>query len=104
MYCFHCKEKIDLQKIHFKSTCEKCFSYLHVCKNCKNYFPGKPNDCTLFDVENIPDKEKFNFCEEFKPLDQINSDSSDSISSISKKLFDEGEDNNPSSFDSLFKD
>ncbi len=67
MYCFYCNNKVDLlgNQVSFRATCEKCQSDLHVCKNCKHYTPNKRNECAIADIEQVKDKEKRNFCEEF---------------------------------------
>lgn len=105
MYCHKCKKKLDLpsKKIGFKETCFFCEADLHVCKNCKYYSIGKPNDCLVPNTEFISDREKNNFCEDFKIKDTLDSENFKSKKDISKKLFDD-DDNSDNSFDSLFKD
>ena len=105
MICYKCKFKIDLTgtKLKFRDTCDNCGVDLHVCRNCKYYLVGKPNDCIVPNTEYIADREKFNFCEDFVPIEKEKEKPLDKTD-ISKKLF--GEDNDgdsPSSFDSLFK-
>jgi hypothetical protein len=108
MLCFKCKNKLNLpNKIGFKETCPFCEADLHVCKNCKYYMPGKPNDCNVPNTEFVSDKEKYNFCEEFKFNKKINTQSNiKTKKDISKKLFKDSDDNDfeNNSFDSLFKD
>jgi len=89
MLCYKCKKKIDLpdDKIKFKDRCEYCDSYLHVCKNCKYYSPGKPNDCSILGTEYVTDKEKYNFCEEFKYNETPLEEKKLTKEEISKKLF-----------------
>jgi hypothetical protein len=87
MQCWKCYFPVK-EKIGFRSECEKCGSYLHVCKNCQNYAPGKANDCLIAETELVKDREMINYCDEFKPLKSI---------AEQKK-----EKKNP--FDSLFKD
>lgn len=52
-------------KIGFRSECLHCGVSLHVCKNCRNYRPGKPNDCLVPGTDPISDREAMNFCEDF---------------------------------------
>ena len=69
--CWKCgAEQKDLPsgRLPFRATCEKCHSWLHCCKNCKNYKPGLPNDCMIPGTEYIADREVCNFCEEFSQL------------------------------------
>jgi hypothetical protein len=68
MNCWKCKKnlgQLDL-KIGFRTACEYCSSDLHVCKNCRYYSPGKPNDCSIPETDPIRDREAANFCESFK--------------------------------------
>ena len=106
MYCFKCKEIQDTKnKVGFRATCLTCGSDLHVCKNCKYYQRGKPSDCIVPNVEPVLDKEKQNFCEDFKPSDQKKDDIKSSAQDAEKKLFkDQGENIKPKSFKDLFKD
>jgi hypothetical protein len=68
MFCYRCKKKLDLSndKISFRSCCDFCGFDQHVCLNCKYYSIGKPNDCNVPNSERVLDKEKYNFCEDFK--------------------------------------
>lgn len=107
MICFKCKTHIEVaeKKIGFRDTCDACGTDLHVCKNCKFYSPGKPNDCLVPNTEYISDRERFNFCEEFSPQSIFKNDSLLKKEDIAKKLFkDNGEEEEPpTSFDSFFK-
>ncbi|NGX56228.1 MAG: hypothetical protein K1060chlam5_00465 [Candidatus Anoxychlamydiales bacterium] len=105
MKCFKCKKQIDLQnkKIGFKDYCDYCDFDLHICKNCKNYSIGKPNDCYIPNIDIVLDKEKNNFCEYFEPNNQIKEKKS-SKKDIEKKLFSNSDDEDDNiDFDSLFK-
>ncbi len=86
-------------KIGFRAVCLHCNSDLHVCKNCRYFAPGKPNDCLVPGTEYIRDREAANFCEDFKPL----------IPSITPLADDRarrilGEPERKKDFKSLFKD
>ena len=102
MYCWKCntKQKLEKNKVGFRDICSSCSFYLHACKNCKYYSPGKPNDCSFPNTEYVSDREKYNFCEEFSPIHQKleKKQSPD----ISLKLF--GEDfDEKKGFNDLFK-
>jgi hypothetical protein len=88
MKCYKCKTEIDIneKKISFHSTCDICGEDLHICKNCKYYSPGKPNDCIVPNTLPIKDRERYNFCEDFKPSSN-NIETFKSKKEISKKLF-----------------
>ncbi|MES2272708.1 MAG: hypothetical protein V4487_00750 [Chlamydiota bacterium] len=68
MICWKCAKNISEVpvKIGFRAVCPHCEADLHVCKNCRYYAIGKPNDCLVPGTEYIRDREAFNFCEEFK--------------------------------------
>ncbi|MDP1834386.1 MAG: hypothetical protein Q8K75_00505 [Chlamydiales bacterium] len=88
MHCWSCGTDLPdfTTRIPFKATCDKCHAWLHVCRNCKNYCPGKPNDCLIPGTELIADREKFNLCEEFNPKGEAPVKTSD-LSSAEEKLF-----------------
>lgn len=68
MNCWKCSKSLDdTLKIGFRTVCSYCDADLHVCINCKYYAPGKPHDCIVPGTENVTDKERGNFCEEYEP-------------------------------------
>jgi hypothetical protein len=88
MKCWYCRiEDSSNKKIGFRASCDNCGSWLHCCRNCKNYKPGLPNDCTIPGTEYIADREKNNFCEEFQLLTLQNSKESLNLRDIEKRLF-----------------
>ncbi|MBN2479542.1 MAG: hypothetical protein JXA94_04880 [Parachlamydiales bacterium] len=108
MICHKCSNKLDLQgKIGFKDICPICESDLHVCKNCRHYIIGKPNDCNVPNTEYVADREKYNFCEDFSFKNDSNNLKKTSFKKdIEKNLFKDvkNEDDDQSSFEDLFKD
>lgn len=99
MICWKCHKTLEaLEKISFHTSCPFCHSDLHVCVNCRYFAQGKPHDCEIPDIEPVSDKEKRNFCEEFR----VKSPGKDTKnSSPIKKIF--SEDIPPKKdFDSLF--
>jgi len=109
MFCFKCKNKLDLpsKKISFRQTCAICLTDLHVCKNCKHYIIGKPNDCNVLNTAYVSDKEKYNFCEDFEFKENLDTQNkTQTKKNIAKKLFKDSKDDESenTSFDSLFKD
>ncbi|MFA6119048.1 MAG: hypothetical protein WCT85_06745 [Parachlamydiales bacterium] len=107
MHCYKCNKKLNLpsKKISFKETCPFCQADLHVCKNCRHYVIGKPNDCNILNIDLVQDKEKNNFCEDFSFKDKLEKQIYKSKGEISKKLFKNSDDDSPpnNSFNSLFK-
>ncbi len=67
MNCWNCGTTlVDLPlKLSFRATCDHCHAWLHCCKNCKNYMPGKPNDCFIPGTDAISDRTAANLCEEY---------------------------------------
>lgn len=67
--CYRCgKEWTSLTKKQpgVKETCPQCNAYLHCCRNCKWYLPGKPNDCYIPNTDKVANKEGANFCDFFE--------------------------------------
>ncbi len=72
MLCWKCGVELATErKLSFRAVCEACGTSLHCCKNCQNYTPGKPNDCSIPGTDFISDREANNFCEEFQLLGQF---------------------------------
>ncbi len=107
MICWHCKKELEnpTGKLAFRATCDFCSSWLHVCKNCKYYKPGLPNDCAVPGTEHVADRASCNFCDEFSLTDSIEKESK-SPGDVAKKLFGEDADSVPNqkNFDDLFKE
>lgn len=69
--CWKCGSDLppyDRNKVGFREECEKCHADLHVCKNCRNWAPGRPNECAIPGTEFVADRERRNFCEDFELL------------------------------------
>ncbi len=66
--CWKCNKEIeDLpKKIPFRETCPHCNAYLHCCKNCKFFAPGRANQCMIPGTDPISDRETVNYCEEYQ--------------------------------------
>ena len=68
VFCFKCGHLTEEPgKLSFRAACLKCGSDLHVCKTCRFYSPGKPNDCAVPGTDYVRDREASNLCEEFSP-------------------------------------
>lgn len=90
MICWSCKKELipfERGKIPFRATCEFCGADLHVCKNCRFWAPGKPNECLVPGTEWVSDRERSNLCEEFQIKEGIAPSAGLSKEDIAKKLF-----------------
>jgi len=79
--CWNCGRDLTKADYGRESRCLGCDKPTRACRNCRNFAPGRPNDCLEPMAEALLDKEKANFCERFDPTDrplaQTKSDSSD---------------------------
>ena len=69
MKCWSCGTDLpdpEWGKVSFRAECDKCGAALHSCKGCRFYHPGLPNDCEVPGTDFISDREKMNFCEDYK--------------------------------------
>lgn len=87
--CWKCGAPLpsfDRGKVPFRETCERCDADLHTCKNCLNWAPGKPNECLIPGTDYVADRERANFCEEFR-LRGTKPPAGPSKDDIAKRLF-----------------
>ena len=47
-------------------VCAKCGADLHCCRNCNLYDPSAPRQCSSRTTDQVNDKEKGNYCDEFE--------------------------------------
>ncbi len=102
MKCWKCNKTIsDLPvKIGFRASCTHCDADLHVCKNCRYYSIGKPNDCIVPGTDLIADREQSNLCEEFKPKTKFEEGSK---TDRARQIFGEDAVEEKKNFDDFFK-
>lgn len=66
-HCGKCGAKREGEKPDFRAICPACGAYLHACINCTFYDTRSHHECRASaTAEFVADKEKFNFCEEFR--------------------------------------
>jgi len=65
--CWHCGQPLGEHDYARESTCPQCAKYTHVCRNCRFYAPGRPNDCLEPVADPVADKQRANFCGYFEP-------------------------------------
>ena len=66
--CHKCTNLLsNLSDFGRQDSCPKCLSSTHCCLNCIHYDRSKYNECAENAADRVVDKEKFNFCDFFKP-------------------------------------
>ena len=66
-YCSFCSFVFDVNMEIFRSTqCPKCGKDVKICKNCVFYLPGAHWDCRETIEDQVKEKDKANFCSNFK--------------------------------------
>lgn len=65
--CWHCGRGLTKADYGREADCPGCHKPSRVCRNCRQYAPGRPNDCAEPLAEHLLDKERANFCEHFDP-------------------------------------
>lgn len=103
--CWKCGKSFILEpgaKLSFRASCDHCGAYLHVCKGCRFYSPGRRNDCLVPDTPPIADREMANFCEEFEPALKASSGPTENLSDVEKRLFGDDQSLKKKGFEDLF--
>lgn len=67
--CWSCKWALTKADYGREVTCPGCGKSTRCCRNCRQFAPGRPNDCLEPMAERILDKAKANFCEHFEPAE-----------------------------------
>jgi hypothetical protein len=65
--CWHCGAGLGKADYGREADCIACGKPTRVCRNCRHYAPGRPNDCVEPLAERVLNKERANFCELFEP-------------------------------------
>ena len=68
--CWHCGRGLTAAEYGRETHCPGCTKPTRVCRNCRHFAPGRPNDCVEPMAEAILEKERANFCEFFEPTDR----------------------------------
>ncbi len=65
--CWKCGNNILIEEnVSRSQVCPVCKADLHSCRNCVFYSPGSHYDCHESVDEAVSDKERANFCDNFK--------------------------------------
>lgn len=65
--CWSCGARLGAGDYAREGECPQCRKQTHVCRNCRFYQPGRPNDCQEPIAEHVGDKQRANFCDYFEP-------------------------------------
>lgn len=65
--CWSCGTRLQSLDYQRESECPSCHKPTHVCRNCRFYEPGRPNDCQEPIAEPVRDKQRANFCDYLEP-------------------------------------
>lgn len=68
--CWHCGQRLSGVDYGRETRCLGCDKDTRVCRNCRHYAPGRPNECQEPMVERVLVKDRANFCELFDPADR----------------------------------
>jgi len=68
--CWNCGIPLGPLAYGRADACPGCGKQTHVCRNCRFYAPGRPNECQEPAVERVIDKDRANFCDWFEPSAQ----------------------------------
>ncbi|OGT91801.1 MAG: hypothetical protein A2286_14465 [Gammaproteobacteria bacterium RIFOXYA12_FULL_61_12] len=87
--CWSCGHKLVRSDYGRESLCLACGKPAHVCRNCRWFAPGRPNDCFEPMVERILDKTRANFCGYFEPVtrEAQGGPASDDLRRLAESLF-----------------
>lgn len=87
--CWNCGNALESADYGRQEVCSKCNRYTHACKNCEFHDRAYNNECRESAAERVVDKEKFNFCDYFKPKSQAGAGakSKDALKAAAEALF-----------------
>lgn len=88
--CWACGHRLIAYDYQREGICAECNKQTHVCRNCRFYQPGRPNDCHEPVAEPVQDKQRANFCDYFEPSERafVAPADPDSLKAEADKLFD----------------
>ena len=71
--CFRCGESLAALSLPLsrQDECPSCRNYLHVCRMCVNFDPNVARQCREDGAEDVRDKDRPNFCDWFKPGEDV---------------------------------
>lgn len=71
MKCARCAHPAPPGPYGRRDTCSRCGADLRSCVNCAFYAPGHYNHCREPQAERVLDAERANFCDYFRPAEEV---------------------------------
>lgn len=73
LVCYRCGHSLAALSLPFSryDECPSCAMPMKVCRMCNSYDPDVPKKCREDDAEEIPEKERVNFCDWFRPGEDV---------------------------------
>jgi hypothetical protein len=65
--CYYCGKPVTNERIYRTSLCLSCGRELKICYNCRFYDAASPASCREPVPEEVRDKDRANFCDQFSP-------------------------------------
>ncbi|MGH8646219.1 MAG: hypothetical protein ACREX4_17865 [Gammaproteobacteria bacterium] len=89
LVCWRCGASLEELLLPFKriEQCPRCQADLHVCRMCGFYRPSLSSACDEPMAEHVPEKERANFCDYFKPRPHAYSRGHDARSKTAIELY-----------------
>jgi predicted RNA-binding Zn-ribbon protein involved in translation (DUF1610 family) len=90
-HCWSCAKGLVAADYGREQSCPGCGKATRVCRNCRHFAPGRPNDCIEPMAERVLEKTKANFCEYFEatktPLGDPQPSSDETLREAAEALF-----------------
>ena len=69
--CWNCGAALVSLDFGRENSCLGCGKPTRVCRNCRWFAPGRPNDCEEPMAEEVMDKQRANFCGFFEATEDV---------------------------------
>ena len=89
--CWNCGREFTKLDYGREDNCIGCGKPTRVCRNCRWYSPGRPNDCEEPVAEPVMDKQRANYCDYFEPTMDVagvgGADAAEALKKAAEDLF-----------------
>lgn len=69
--CWNCQRPLTTAEYGREDACLDCGKATRVCRNCRRFEPGRPDDCDEPMADAVLDKVRSNFCSFFEPTETV---------------------------------